>query len=231
MGASRVVICGWSANARRLIADLLRTHPQRSICLISDALPGAPDPPIPQLTRIAADPSTQDGLQVAALDATDVVVILAEPRDGRSPQDVDAHTLLTVLAVKKMCPGAYSIAELLSPENTFHAANAGVDEVLIADTHAGAMLSRAVQSPKILSVFTDLFRSGVGSRLYTAPLPPDLVDQPFSAVSAAVAARALGILIGLRRDRSVRLVPDPQEPLQAGDGLLLIQHLDPPVNG
>ena len=223
-----IVICGWNDNGRRLVGDLLLSDTTPTVRVIS---PNAFQPANVRVRRVdfvLADPSTAEGLRAVEVDKADVVVILADTRGGRSQQDADARTILTVLAVEQLRPEVHTIAELFNPDNVFHAKNAGVDEVLISGAYSGVMLSQAVQSPGVLAVFRDLFSSGRGTRLHQEPLPADLDGVSFREASRALMAAQRGVLLGYRRDGAAVLHPPSSAPVAAGDQIFLLQRVAQP---
>jgi len=221
-----VVICGWNKSAFRLVQDLLRQPSTPHIVILTD------DTETPQFKHthifyVFQDPTTAAGLDTARVRHADVVVVLADPRSG-APQDVDARTILTVLAVERLRPQVHTIAELLQEENVFHAKNASADEVLIAGEFTGAMLSQAVSSPGMTDVFTDLFDAGAGSQVHERAAH-GWVGQSFSAAAAGLLASQEGVLIGLRRDGVPEMAPAGDPCVAETDRLILLirqEHLE-----
>ena len=220
---SHIAICGWNDNGERLLRDLVRSRPETTITIVSRPAPSL-ERYSDQVVIFEEDPSTIAGLTAAGIDEAEVVVILADKASGRRPQDVDARTILTVLAIERSRPEVHTIAELLNDDNMFHAYNAGVDEVLIADSYLGGILSQAVRSPGMTGVFSDLFRSGVGSRIRERVLE-EHESGVFSGLSAVLYAAGEGVLIGYRRGDFLQLSPAPSVALQGGDRLLLLQRM------
>jgi voltage-gated potassium channel len=218
-----VVICGWNESGFRLLQDLIQQpDPPHVVVLTSDN-------DIPQIKNshvfyVFKDPTTAAGLATARVKHADVVVILADHHAG-SAQDIDARTILTVLAVEQLRPAIHTIAELLLEDNRFHAENACADEVIIAGEFTGAMLSQAVHSPGMTDVFADLFDAGVGSIVQDL-LPGDLVGQRFSSASAVLMAEDEGILLGLKRGGAAMLSPMDDPLIEAGDRLILLSGVD-----
>ena len=222
-----IVICGWNDNGRRLVGDLLLTDTAPTVRVVSPRALQPANTRIQRVDFVVADPSTAAGLRAVEVEKADIVVILADVRDGRSPQDADARTILTGLAIEQLRPEVHTIAELLNPDNIFHAKNAGVDEVLISGAYTGAMLAQAVQSPGVLAVYRDLFQSGSGSRLRKLLVPAALHGKSVRDATVAM-YREHGVLIGYRRAGAVSLRPPAGDVLQADDLLLFIQQVPSP---
>lgn len=217
-----VVICGWNKSGSRLIQDLLRQPSTPHIVVLTDNTK-TPQFKHTHIFYVFQDPTTAKGLATARVRHADIVVILADQRAGE-PQDIDARTILTILAVEQMRPQVHTIAELLQEENVFHARNASVDEVLITGEYTGAMLSQAVSSPGMTDVFDDLFDAGSGSLVIERDAN-GWVGQAFSAAAAGLLADQQGVLIGLRRD-GVPCVAPPGDPIvETTDRLLVLCRL------
>ena len=219
---SHIAICGWNENGVRLLRDLLRSDPRPSISIVS-----LPAPRLEHHSDLVdifeMDPSTQAGLDAAGVAAADVAVVLADTTRVR-PQDVDARTILTVLAIERARPEIHTIAELLNEDNMFHAYNAGVDEVLIADAYIGGVLSQAVCRPGMTEVFSNLFRSGSGSRIVERPVGAG-AGKRFSALSGTLYAAEEGVLIGYRRGDELHLSPQEDAVLSQTDRVILLQRM------
>ncbi|MFT5685211.1 MAG: voltage-gated potassium channel [Myxococcota bacterium] len=218
-----VVVCGWNESGFRLLKDLIQQPDSPQVIVLTD------DDDIPQFKHshifyLFKDPTTAEGLATARVKHADVVVILADNRAGAA-QDIDARTILTVLAVEQLRPSVHTIAELLLEDNVFHAENASVDEVIIAGEFTGAMLSQAVQSPGMTDVFADLFDAGIGSFVQEI-LPGDLVGKRFTDASAVLMAECEGILLGLKRGGVAVLAPGDNPMIEGDDRLILLSRLE-----
>ncbi|MDG1479429.1 MAG: NAD-binding protein [Myxococcota bacterium] len=218
---SHIAICGWNDNGARLLHDLLRSDPPFFITIVSDPAPLLDDAH-DMVVVFEEDPSTAAGLAAACIDAVEVAVVLADKRAGRRPQDADARTILTVLAIERAQPAIHTIAELLNDDNMFHAYNAGVDEVLIADAYIGGILSQVVRSPGMTGVFSDLFRAGSGSRIVERSAGEGIA---FSVLSRMLYGEGEGVLIGYRRDDVLALSPPGDVRLEPSDRVLILQRI------
>lgn len=218
---SHIAICGWNDNGARLLRDLLHSDPPPFITIVSTPAPVL-DGDHKMVAVFEEDPSTVAGLAAANIDGAEVAVILADKRPERRPQDADARTILTVLAIERVQPAVHTIAELLNDDNMFHAYNAGVDEVLIADAYIGGILSQAVRSPGMTGVFSDLFRAGSGSRIIEQRAGEGVA---FSTLSRMLYGEGIGVLIGYRRGDALALSPPGDARLQPDDRVLILQRM------
>lgn len=219
-----VVICGWNGSAIGLLQDLLGrpSHPQVVILTDSDAVPALRHG---SLHHISADPTTAAGLARARVRYADIVVVLPQDTDPEKAQDVDARTILTVLAVEQLRPQVHTIAQIINPENAFHAHNAGVDELFPAACVTGVMLSHAVQSPGITDFYHALFQPG-GPTIQHQSLDEAMAGGTFLQAATTLMEDGL-TLMGIRRGGQPHMAPDPDLRLEPGDTLVM---LTPPTD-
>ena len=221
-----IIVCGWNETGRRLVLDLIESgqhpkvlvvHPNRDIPRINS----------PRLYYLFEDPTTAIGLELARVEHATVAVVLSNTQgDGRSVQDIDARTILTVLAIERTNPEIHTIAELQNSENVFHMRNTGCDEIIVSGSYTGAMISQAAQNPGISDVFDDLFTPGEGSSLQQRPLPERFVGRTFSDVSQEIFIERAGVLIGYRRGMTRPIISPPSDlAMKRGDIIILIQHI------
>lgn len=222
--SGHVVLCNWNDQAERLIADMQASSPDRPIVILTEqeGLPGLLDP---NIQWVKADPTTSKGLDAAKVERAAVVVVLADKRGDRSSQDIDARSILTVLAIEQKNSKVHSIVELLNEENVFHVRNAGVDEIIVSESYTGTMLSQAIQNPGVSAVFRDLFDAGTGSQIRQVRLPHSFEGKHFSELMGAALKLKLGIPVGFRRGEEVVVSPLEDPLLRAGDMLLVIDRV------
>jgi voltage-gated potassium channel len=222
---NHVIICGWNQNGTRLIKDLHGANPRQDIVVLTERsdIPRILDDAVHYVT---ADPTTQEGLEKAQLHSADVVVVLSDRSNERSPQDADARAILTVLAVERIRPAVHSIVELNFEENLYHVQNAGVDEIIISESYTGTMLSQAVQNPGMSGAFKDLFEPGSGSAMFFRPLQDGYVGETFERVARDIRSRRGAILIGYRRAGAVDLAPAEDITFRQGDNLIVLGEIE-----
>lgn len=219
---NHVVICGWNETGRRLVSDLIESKrdPRVVVLYNTSTYPRLMDPKVHYLEE---DPTTARGLEKARVKHAGVAVVLPEQREGRSTQDADARSILTVLAIEQLNGKIHTIVELMNEENVYHVRNAGCDEVIVSGAYTGTMLSQAVQFPGVSDVFGDLFSPGTGSHLYEEGLRSEEEGKRFSEVSAALFRRGEGILVGYRREGKLELTPSEDEVLRGRDRVIVLR--------
>jgi ion channel POLLUX/CASTOR len=88
--------------------------------------------------------------------------ILLGYRKGLAPEDADARTLLTLMALRKQWPKGTPpevrlVAEVLDQRNVHIAQMAGVDDLIVSDQLASLMLAQLSERVELREVFDELF--------------------------------------------------------------------------
>jgi Trk K+ transport system NAD-binding subunit len=162
--------------------------------------------------------------------AAHAVILLAESTDASE----DAGTILSILAVRKICSNAQSkksvaiIAEINDPQNVELATYAGTDrsvalEVVSAHKVGEGLLSHAAVHPGLSKVYAQLLAfSKDHSEIHRTRVPESLVGKAFDVlVASAVEKRPNGtyvLPIAIQRGSEVYINPTP--PAQGEDWLL-----------
>lgn len=220
-----ILICGWSSQGRRAVDDLGTIAPELEITVVSTTTGDDPNPvPVDDgITHVCGDPTDHDTLLEAGITDASVVVILADRHYSSQPQTLDARTVLTALTVRQLHESVHLIAEVSREDNEDLAADAGVDETIMADRFSGVMLSQALQRPGLSELFTSLFETAAGSVLELRPVPASLVGKPYSHAITDAPSSQLGVVAGLQRDDELMLPPREDIELTESDSLLVMR--------
>ncbi|MCU1498312.1 MAG: hypothetical protein JWM47_2265, partial [Acidimicrobiales bacterium] len=226
-----LLMVGWSGLGARILAELdaVETGP-RTVDVAADEslvavgslhadcdrltvrfLPGADDP-----DRLAA---------LAAEREYGHVVVLGY-RDGLTPAEADARTLLTLLTLARTRGPARVVAEVIDSRNAVIAERTGADDLVVSDQLSSLMIAQLTERPELNQVLGGLFAAdGASISLRAADLyvPPDRMT--FATVVAA--ARAQGqVAIGFRlaAEGTVVLNPPKSTPvtLAASDQVIVL---------
>lgn len=220
--SKHVVVCGWNETGRRLVSDLIESEADPDIVVLDQETDFARliDPNVHYLEE---DPTTATALEKARVKHAKVAVVLPDLSDGRTSQDADARSILTILAIEQLNPSIHTICELLNEDNVFHVKNAGCDEVIVSGSYTGTMLSQVVQFPGVSDFFGDLFTPGEGSHVHEQRLGEEYQNLRFSEASARFFTDGLGVLVGYRREGLLTISPNENPTLQKGDRVIIIR--------
>ena len=164
----RVLVVGWSAFGPKVLeeideflspgsfvevavdADLVDVEHVEDITL-SNA----------ELHVHATQAGPEDLLRLHDAEPFDQVIVLGY-RKGMTVAEADAHTLLTLLTLRKVWPPdephrARIVAELLDQSNVAIATTTGVDDFIVSDALTSLMIAQLSERAELQAVFDDLF--------------------------------------------------------------------------
>lgn len=220
--SGHVVVCGWNDHAMELLDDIYNASELAHLVVLTTRT-DVGLAPLPRVHVVHGDPTTPDGLRAAGVAKARTCIVLANQVEGRDPNDTDARTILTVLAVERTNPDVHTVAEILNEHNEFHLENAGVDDIIVSGAFTGRMLAQVVRSPGVAQIYRDLFRPGGRSHFAEVALPKDLTGRSCADIAAEFMRRGFGVFLGYRRGTSVTFAPDGGERTMAGDRAIIIR--------
>jgi len=223
-GSGHILMCGWSSKGTDIIRELRarEVEDRRDIVIIADR-ESAPFEG-KSITFIRGNPSSADDLRRAGLERVSTVIVLADSTNSSNePDDVDARSLLTTLAVESINPSAYSCVEVIKSENRPHFQRTRADELVVSAEVTGALLAASARSHGLTAVITDLLTHPEGQELYRVPVPPELVGQ-----SARYALDELkdvhdSLLVGIFVNGACTLNPSNDTVIESGAELLIVR--------
>lgn len=233
----RVLMSGWSTFGPKVLAEIDEFLTPGSFIEVSvredlvdvDAIRGI-ELQNARLRVHAAARGAEDLLGYQDHEPFDDVIVLGY-RNGLTVAEADAHTLLTLLTLRKLWPADHPhevriVAELLDQANVAIATTTGVDDFIVSDALASLMIAQLSERAELQAVFDDLFDplgAVVELRQAGTLVPPDAL--PYAAVVAAAAARGASA-IGYRSSATGTVVVNPAKSevvrLGSGDEVLVI---------
>ncbi|MDR1621355.1 MAG: potassium channel family protein [Synergistaceae bacterium] len=125
--AGHTLICGWNERGRLILRELLAAGKQ--VAVIASERPSSL---ANDVYFAAGSPADEEVLSRAGVTDAAAAIILSNP--SGSPDDADAKTILTALAVESANHELYSVIELANPDNERHARLAKVDDIIYCDS-------------------------------------------------------------------------------------------------
>jgi Trk K+ transport system NAD-binding subunit len=240
--SQRMLIVGWSSLGARILQELDQLLVGRTPVdvLVDDALVGLRSLDIPECPSLDVifHRSQDEAAQLSELVSGTVyehVIVLAY-RDGLSLAEVDAHTMLTLLTLRRGREGVASwprvVAEVVDSRMVALAETAGADDLVVSDRLASLMIAQLAENPSVRAVLDDLFSPhGVTIELQPAHAYVDGGPQEFAvAVSAALSRQESAIGYRLANGEVV-LNPSKTTRLSLGsDDWVCSSDLAPPVS-
>ncbi|WP_261130490.1 potassium channel family protein [Bacillus sp. Marseille-Q3570] len=125
--SGQIVIIGWNERTKDLIEQIHNRNPEEKIVLIDRTLPQNPYH-YGNIHFIHGKPYEDLTLQKANVTEAEKVILTANNQVSEEQSDMDA--ILTLLAVKGVCPKAHTIVEILTPGQYENAKRAGADHII-----------------------------------------------------------------------------------------------------
>lgn len=207
--SQRMLIVGWSSLGARILRELDRLLVGRTPIdvVVDDALvgPRAIEAATWASLEVTFHRSGDEAAEVAAMVSRTTyehVIVLAY-RDGLSLGEVDAHTMLTLLTLRRARLNAAIsprvVAEVVDSRTVPLAETAGADDLVVSDRLASLMIAQLAENPSVRAVLDDLFAPGGASiELRPAGAYLSVGSQEFAA-AVAVARSRDQVAIGYRK--------------------------------
>ena len=223
-GRDHVLICGWSPKGPEIIRELRarEVEDRRDIVILADreADPVEAD----DITFIRGTPSNGDDLERAGVGRVSTVIVLADHSNAsEEPDDLDARSLLTTLAVESINPGAYTTVEVVKSENRQHFERTNADELVVSAELTGALLAASARSHGITDVIADLLTHPEGQELYRLAAPEELAGKTVRDAIEVLKDTYDSLLVGTFSDGRCHVNPPGTAVIAAGVELLVVR--------
>lgn len=223
-GSGHILICGWSPKGFEIIRELRAKEVEdtREIVVLADREVDPVDED--GVTFVRGTPSSGDDLLRAGVDRVSTVIVLADASNAsEEPDDLDARSLLTTLAVESINPAAYSCVEVIRSENRQHFERTHADELVVTAELTGSLLAASARTHGLTGVIADLLTHPEGQELYRVPVPPELAGQSVRHALEDLKDVHDSLLVGVFTDGSCTLNPPGTTVLTPADELLVVR--------
>jgi voltage-gated potassium channel len=229
-GRDHVLICGWSPKGPEIIRELRarEVEDRRDIVIVCDreSEPIEAD----DITFIRGNPSNGPDLERAGVERVSTVIVLADHSNtSEDPDDLDARSLLTTLAVESMNSEAYTCVEVVKSENRQHFERTNADELVVSAEITGALLAASARSHGITDVIADLLTHPEGQELYRLMAPADVAGRTVRDAIEVLKDSYDSLLVGTFTDGRCHVNPPGTTVIAADTELLVVR--ERPLNG
>lgn len=219
MGASgfkdHIVVCGWNATARDLIAELRGDDYRHKLVVIADV---DKNPAGDGVYFVRGDATDEADLERAGL--RDASAALIFPEDASDASDM--RSILTIMAIEHLAPGVRTVAEVNNPRHEAHFRRADVDELLVTSKVAARLLARSALYPGLTGIVTDIVSGGEGSELYRITLPDEYLGLSIDAVAGRLRTEHRATLLSVNRRGQTFVNPAADFVLEPGDDAVVV---------
>ncbi len=219
MGAAgyrdHIVVLGWNATARDLIAELTSDDYQARIVLVhaTDKNPAGQG-----VYFVNGDVTDVEDLKRAGIEEAMAAVVC--PSDNSN--EADMRSILTVMAVESIAPGVRTVVEVNNPAHVEHFKRARADEILVTSQIASRLLARSSLYPGLAEIVTDIVSGGEGSELYRVSLPEAYLGLTVDELSARLRTEHRATLLAVSRNGSAMTNPASDFCLESGDDAIVV---------
>ena len=219
MGAAgyrdHIVVCGWNATARDLLAELDSDEYDARIVVIHEA---DKNPAGPSAYFVRGDVTATADLERTGVREAMAVVIC--PSDASN--EADMRSILCSMAVKEVAPKVRVVVEVNNPNHADHFRRAGADEILVTSRIASRLLARSSLYPGLAELVTDIVSGGEGSELYRVQLPDAYVGFSVDELSTHLRAEHQATLLAVGREGRAHVNPATDFRLASGDDAIVV---------
>ena len=219
LGASgykdHIVVCGWNATARDLIAELRGDDYQLKVVVIAEL---DKNPVGDGVYFVRGDATDEQDLERAGL--RDASAALIFPEDASDAADM--RSILTIMAIEHVAPGVRTVAEVNNPRHEPHFRRADVDELLVTSKIAARLLARSALYPGLTEIVTDIVSGGDGSELYRIRLPDAYLGLSIDAVAGRLRTEHRATLLSVNRGGQTFVNPAADFVLEQGDDAVVV---------
>jgi voltage-gated potassium channel len=227
---NHILVCGWNVGARTVVDELVAGARGRDIVIIADL----EDSPLPDAGRnihfVRGDCTDEDVLKRADAPYAHTAIVLADTSGGRTYDEADARTILTVLTIETHSSDVYTCAELIQRKNRDHLERVHADEIVVSGEYGAKTLAHSAFYHGISRILNELLvRTEISSEFYRVPAPEELAGKDFEAALDYFREKHRAIVVAVLRNREVLVNPELGFNLEEGDELAVIARHEPRV--
>jgi voltage-gated potassium channel len=223
-----ILICGWNPGARTILGELETAANGRDLVVVADLEEDPTTAYGKTVHFVRGDCTDEEVLKRANAPHAHTAIVLADTSGGRTYDQADARTILTVLTVETLNRDVYTCAELVHNKNRAHLERVHVDEVVVSGEYGGKILAHSALYHGISQVLSELLATTEeSSEFYRVPVPAELGGKDFEAALEYFRARHHAIVVAVMRGGKAHVNPEVGLRLEAGDELVVIA-LDEP---
>lgn len=229
--SGHVVICGWNSQGPEIINELVAKEMEESrpIAILAQ-LATDPFPEDDRVTFIRGNPTNTGDLLRVGIDRAECAIVMADATStSAAPDDQDARTLLTVLAIESLNPNCYTCVEVVRSANRQHFDRAKADEMVVSAEMTGALLASSAKTHGLSRVVTDLLTHPEGMEFYRVAVPPSLSGATVTEAMEQLKRNYDALFVGIFPENAQAVVNPPAERTLAPSDALLVIATSPPT--
>jgi voltage-gated potassium channel len=224
-----ILICGWNSGARTILDELATAANGRDLVVVAELEEDPTEAYGKTVHFVRGDCTDEAILTRAAAPKAHTAIVLADASGGRSYDDADARTILTVLTVETLNREVYTCAELVHHKNRLHLERVHVDEVVVSGEYGGKILAHSALYHGMSQVLADLLTGDEGSEFYRVAVPEEIRGQDFEIALDYFRREHRALVIAVLREEKAYVNPEVGFLLEEGDELAVIALDEPKI--
>lgn len=224
-----IIICGFSTKVPILASEFLLdpAFAHSEILLISEKagldelIERGVD--ISRISLMTEDFTRLDVLKRAGVERAVAAVILSEPGENRTTQDMDARTILAALTIEKLNPRIHTSAEMYNEGYASHLKMGGVEDVVLHGEVSGKLLARIAMHEGLLAFFKDLLSRESGNTLNFIDPPEEAIGKSVDEVMSLLQKELGFIMVGIKPKTEQLKINPRHHILESTDEILVIK--------
>ncbi len=200
------LICGWRPHFEKLLVTVLKSNPDITpdmIVLVNDA----PSEQVEQLRQdirfkeikyISGDFSDAEILNRAHIKEAGRVLIIADITSKMAATEIDSHTVLTVLTIRRLNSSVYIAAEILDQKFNDHLHLAQCNEIIQTQKYEHGLLATASSGMGYSNVIKSLIGEDADSGILIGTFPKTFTGKSYGELEEYYSKKSDGeVLVGL----------------------------------
>lgn len=205
---NHLIICGWNLAGPTMLQELFSSRQTpRQVVIITEQETPPDNMDIPQVRNNQMLHMQGDFTQVNVLEQANVskcamAIILTDTLTPRSDQDRDARTVLTALTIERLNPDVFCCAELTSWEHAELLQRSGVEEIVVRDWYAGAILGSMSRTRGLATVLRDILSTQNGNSFHKQRIHPKDLGKTVGELHSELKQERGIILVALEHEEA-----------------------------
>ncbi|WP_019156084.1 potassium channel family protein [Robertmurraya massiliosenegalensis] len=216
-GKEHTIIIGWNERSKAIIEKFSQEENYGLIVLVDQTLESNPFSDY-HIHFIKGRATTDQVLIKANIYHAKKVLITADQNKDELQADMD--TILTLLAIKGLNSTVYTVAEILTTEQSSNALRAGADELIQTNQITSSVMTNCLHSTEKVDALMILLEQFNGSR-FVFQSSTDYIGKNFIDTSKQLLEEG-ALLFGIKRGRDTIINPSHPFVLKEHDILLVI---------
>lgn len=222
------VVLGWNRSGSAVLQEVMGPHTplDRALVVVTEG-PRPEDMLAPvargaMLYHLRGDYTRVEILEEAGILRAERVILLTDDQTPRSDQDRDARTVLAALTIERMNPTIFTVAELTSSQSVPLLEMAGVEEIVIGDWYAGAIMGSAARTRGLVGVLRELLTTTEGSSFFDVEVPTRCDGKTVGELHSMLLADHQAVLVAVESARGHEVNPAVGRKVRVGERLVVL---------